>query len=396
SGPERRFLFVLARGGWDTTFVFTPAFDNPNVSTEADATVAETGGIRFVDHEMRGSVRTFFETWAPSTAVINGVEVRSVTHDRCKRILMTGSSAAGVDDWPATIAARSTQDLLLPHLVVYGPAYTAKHTDRVVRVGNNGQLRDLLSGDALTNSGVALDRYSTDMDALVDARVRARTAAWTGASGRGHAAKVGAGYLGALDTLGQMDAITDEVSLAPTDAGCARDLGADAAAAFDCFELGLSRCALITDDGWCSNGWDTHSGNEMQLTHHELLFNYLNVLMADLATRTSMTGGRLLDEVTVVVLSEMGRHPQLNSTGGKDHWTYTSAMLVGAGVRGGQVIGAMDENFQGRPVDLATGEVTDSGTGLLPGHLGATLLAMADIDPTDLTDGAAPIEAVIA
>ncbi len=395
AGPERRFLFVLARGGWDTTFVFTPSQDNPRVSCEPDAVVAETGGLRFVDHESRPSVRTFFERWAPSTALVNGLEVRSVTHDRCKRILMTGSAASGLDDWPTSIAARSNADPLLPHLVVFGPAYTARHTDRVVRVGSNGQLRDLVDGAALTDAGVPLDRYTSDLDALVDARVRARTAAWAGSAGRGRQQAVGDGYLRALDVLGEMGTITDHVNLAPEDAGCARDIAADAAAAFDCFSLGLSRCALVQDDGWCSTGWDSHSGIEMQATHYELLFAYLNRLMDDLAGRSSQAGGALLDEVTVVVLSEMGRHPQLNATGGKDHWTYTSAMLLGAGVRGGQVIGAMNSDFQGVPVDLATGEPGD--TGLLPSHLGATLLAMADIDPAEVVpDGALPIDALIA
>jgi uncharacterized protein (DUF1501 family) len=117
--------------------------------------------------------------------------------------------------------------------------------------------------------------------------------------------------------------------------------------------------------------------------------------MDDLASRSSASGGRLIDEVTVVVVSEMGRHPALNNTGGKDHWTFTSAMILGAGVRGGRVIGEMDENFQGKHVDLASGEVSDGGTGLLPGHLGATLLQMAGIDPAEVGSEEA-IGAVIA
>ena len=128
-----------------------------------------------------------------------------------------------------------------------------------------------------------------------------------------------------------------------------------------------------------------------------MLFGYLSQLMADLEGRTSFSGGRLIDEVTVVVVSEMGRHPQVNNTGGKDHWTYTSAMLLGAGIRGGQVIVRMNADFQGERIDLETGEVSESGTGMLPSHLGATLLTMADIDPAEvLTDGAEPIMALLA
>ena len=58
----------------------------------------------------------------------------------------------------------------------------------------------------------------------------------------------------------------------------------------------------------------------------------------------------------------MGRHPQINASQGRDHWTYTSALLIGSGIHGGLVIGAMDENFLGLPVDLSTGELTEPGT----------------------------------
>jgi hypothetical protein len=47
----------------------------------------------------------------------------------------------------------------------------------------------------------------------------------------------------------------------------------------------------------------------------------------------------------------------------------------------------MDDNFLGRPVDLATGEVTDSGVGLVPGHLGATLLTLGGVDPAEVLAG---------
>src|SRR5262245_48382131 len=62
--PERKFLFVFCRGGWDTTYVFTPMFGNPYASVESDATTAEVNGITFVDRPAsRPSVRQFFTDW---------------------------------------------------------------------------------------------------------------------------------------------------------------------------------------------------------------------------------------------------------------------------------------------------------------------------------------------
>ena len=77
---SRRFLFVHARGGWDPTVALLPAFDAADM--EADAEAAEVGGITFVDHPDRPSVRDFFSAWASRTALVHGLEVRSVAHER--------------------------------------------------------------------------------------------------------------------------------------------------------------------------------------------------------------------------------------------------------------------------------------------------------------------------
>lgn len=381
-GSKRRFLFIVANGGWDTTYVFTPEFHNSNVDMESTATTATAHGLSFVDSESRPAVRNFFEIWGDQACIINGVEVRSVTHERCERILLTGTTGSNADDWPTLLAAHSPENLTLPHLVVYGSAFTHEYGSKVVRLGNNGQLASLLSGEALLQTGHSLEFFPPGAETLIDAHVRAQVEAATLGS-EGRAARFASGYAESLDTLDQVIALAGELQLNPAETGCSRDPAEDAAAVFECFERGLSRCGMVQYDGWCSERWDTHANNSKQSTHFELLFGYLDRIMADLQTRSSPTGGALADEVVVVVLSEMGRHPRLNTGGGKDHWTFTSAMLLGAPVAGGRVIGAMDDDFQGRTIDLASGELSDSGVGLLPGHLGATLLAMADLDPAE-------------
>src|SRR5205807_1205091 len=53
----------------------------------------------------------------------------------------------------------------------------------------------------------------------------------------------------------------------------------------------------------------------------------------------------LLDQTLVVWLSEFGRTPRINGQAGRDHWGRVfSIALAGAGVRGGQVIGASDRH----------------------------------------------------
>src|SRR5262245_17721883 len=51
----------------------------------------------------------------------------------------------------------------------------------------------------------------------------------------------------------------------------------------------------------------------------------------------------MLDNTLVLAMGEFGRTPQLNPRGGRDHWPGVwSVLFAGAGVRGGQVIGASD------------------------------------------------------
>ena len=106
-------------------------------------------------------------------------------------------------------------------------------------------------------------------------------------------------------------------------------------------------------------------------------------IMSAIDSSTDVAGEPLAESLTVVVLSEMGRYPQLNTRGGREHWTFTSGMLIGSGVRGGQVIGGYDDYAAGQPTSLDSGQVDDSGEYLVTGHVGATLLALADIDPAE-------------
>lgn len=92
----------------------------------------------------------------------------------------------------------------------------------------------------------------------------------------------------------------------------------------------------------CPDGysWDSHV-NSKDVGDHLLpgLDQTLSALLEDLEQRG------LLDETLVVALGEMGRTPKANANWGRDHWsTLFPAVLAGAGIRGGIVIGESDRD----------------------------------------------------
>ncbi|RME26091.1 MAG: DUF1501 domain-containing protein [Deltaproteobacteria bacterium] len=387
---EGRLLFVFCTGGWDPTECIAPMLGTV-VENNPGLVEASAHGIPFVTTEERPAVREFFESCGDRLAIVHGVEARSVAHDVCLRLMLTGSTLPGGNDWPSTVAASSSQDLLLPMVHISGPSYAADHSGSVVRVGASGQLSRLLDGSGMTDGDLAVDLPSAEAASRVDALVSGRLQAAAAGGGRGRAGQL-------LDLAAAADGrIADLIELGgELDLSGGQDFVGQAAIAAELMERGLCRTAMVEFEGWQGLSWDTHSDLPLQGHHFNTLMEGLSSIMADLDARRGSRGGPLSDEVTVVVLSEMGRYPRINSRGGKDHWTFTSAMFLGAGVAGGTVVGGYDpEAFTGFRVDLTTGALDDGGVALVPSHLGATIYALAGEDPAAALPDHPPIAAVI-
>jgi hypothetical protein len=101
------------------------------------------------------------------------------------------------------------------------------------------------------------------------------------------------------------------------------------------------------------DAWDTHTNNFSILRENRLpaFDQTYSALLEDLSN------SGLLEETLVVVMSEMGRTPKINPRAGRDHWTFCySAMLAGAGIRGGTVYGQSDSQaayVKDKPVSTA-------------------------------------------
>jgi uncharacterized protein (DUF1501 family) len=389
---ERKFLFLFNPGGWDITGVFAPVFNETTDHFEGDE-ASEAGGLPFVDSPVRPSVRTFFENWGSKTCMVNGLQVPSVAHDVCTLLMMTGESRGGMDDWVSIVAGNGQPGRLLPNIHMSGPIFPHTYVSATVRVGLSGQLPGLVTGAAFANSDVPMSTHAAEVEALQEAFVRRRLDAWEASTRAGFAAEMAAKEQLARTRAEQLPGLVDVLTVQDAD-----DVYDVASVIVRSLAAGLSRTGVVAYGAGGNGLWDTHSGNEAQSGYFESVFSALDRLLTDMDATPGEYGGTLLDETTVVVMSEMGRTPQRSASGGKDHWTYTSTLLIGSGIAGGRTVGAWSELLTGEKVDLASGDVSDTGVSLLPGHIGATLLALADIDPAEFVDPAAGdvIEGILA
>jgi uncharacterized protein (DUF1501 family) len=140
------------------------------------------------------------------------------------------------------------------------------------------------------------------------------------------------------------------------------------------------------------DGWDTHQD---VFGRTERLMGILDPAMSGLLVDLERRG--LAASTLVVWMGDFGRTPTINANDGRDHhpaaWT---AVLAGAGIRGGVVHGETDA--------LGSRVVKDAVT--VPDLL-ATIATPLGLDPADmaqspagrpimLTDGGTPVRALLA
>jgi uncharacterized protein (DUF1501 family) len=138
--------------------------------------------------------------------------------------------------------------------------------------------------------------------------------------------------LGVFDLAGEPDKLRDAYGRTNFGQGCllARRL----------VEQGVSFVEVISTGTVSDQGWDTHKlGFEQNPLLAAEVDPAYSTLLLDLQERG------LLENTLVVWMGEFGRTPKFKPDGGREH--YAEGWLVGlsgAGVRGGQVIGATDRD----------------------------------------------------
>ena len=88
-------------------------------------------------------------------------------------------------------------------------------------------------------------------------------------------------------------------------------------------------------------GWDNHQNIFRTLQNDRL--PVLDKAMAALTSDLSDRG--LLEDTCIIWMGEFSRTPRINADAGRDHWARAWSVVVGgAGIKGGQAVGATNED----------------------------------------------------
>jgi hypothetical protein len=356
-------------------------FDSAQIEMERNTERFTAGGLDLVDHPSRPVTRAFFEAHANQIALLHGVSTRSVNHETCQVVALTGSTSEDRPDFATILGWEERASTSLPHLVMSGPSFPGPHT---VFVSNaQGFLQETIDGTLLEAADAPVDIPDPLPGRMIDRFLFDRAEAL----GQEHPELVHAADY--REALARARLLND--SRLELDLSSGSDFLGRAQTAISALAAGVCRCATVGTDFI----WDTHDDNSLQAGNFEGFFADLEAVLAALASTPGPEGVPLREDTVIVVTSEMARTPAYNATRGRDHWPYTTMFLMGPGIAGGRAFGGYTNLYTGIGVDEG-GDPDPSIPGISAESLGATLLVLGDVDPEEHLRSGLPIPGVLA
>jgi hypothetical protein len=294
-------------------------------------------------------------------AIIRGMSTAEADHDRGRYLMHTGySRGSGGVAWPSLGALVSSElgqpGALLPNFVVCNlkdridPTFTGylgpQHRGMVLENLDKG-IEDVKSAVAQDDLNDRLDLVN-ELDDAFRGKYRAPSTAAHQSNYRRALDLMRAEKLKAFDLSLETAATRNRYTprqYGPNDTGYngLRDFGKGCLLARRLVEVGVPFVEVVL------TGWDTHANNAAGVKKvSEVLDPAWGALIEDLKDRG------LLDSTLVIWMGEFGRTPKINPNGGRDHFGRAwSTVLMGGGIKGGQVIGRTDKSggtVEERPV----------------------------------------------
>ncbi len=401
---DQFFIFVHAAGGWDVTLWADPRNEKKGIVDPASSENTDVAPItRWKNATLDGGADTF-EILAPGDValrfgpgigdlfdlrhrltIVNGLAMNTVSHPDGTAFSATGRHLAGGHPPASSIDVAVANELgtgqLLPDIAIGFPSsYVGEHLDRraiPLRVANAGTIsKSLARSDAYFKDA---DRAAITALLSDEAKTLAADSTYPETFERMRSQDDSLPRLLGDDLKAAFTAkaLTDAYPQLDYKAKFIGQGALGAAFAVEAMKRNLVRCV-----GFALGGLDTHNQNYKQHAHtQQEIFNTVATLVKLLDTTPHPTrhGAKLADHAHILVFSDFCRTPQINLSGGRDHYPNNSALVISPRFKGGRSFGKTDHD-QLLPADSGL-KFSDGPRPIAPPDLLATFLHAFAIDP---------------
>jgi uncharacterized protein (DUF1501 family) len=389
-GPmaRRKMVVVICRGGMDGLTVSPPVGDPDYAALRGDVAVASDKALKldgtFGLHPALETVHALALKGQARIAPAIASPDRARSHFEAQDVLETGAAQVyGVNTgWlnrtlevmgPSKVEALSvgaTAPLILRGKVQAASWSPGKGVDETARLPT--LLQDLYKADPMMGRAFA---RGLETEAMAQQAMTALNPAPTPVSADAASMAPKAMWQNAVNTSTATPQVMAPPAMAPgAQAIAAQRQGREAAR-----QLGSTLAGFMTQPGGpriaaiSLDGWDTHAGQVGQLNTR---LSYLDAVLDGLNTGL----GAEWSNTVVVAATEFGRTARVNGTGGTDHGTGSTALVLGGGLKPGGIIGdwptlkqeALFENRDVRP----TLDMRGLFKGVLAEHMGVDRAAL--------------------
>lgn len=408
-GSAEFFIFIHAAGGWDVTLWADPRNEKKGIVDPASSENTDVAALtHWTPQKLDGDLETFkiLEVGGlrlgpgigdlidlhDRLTIVNGLAMNTVSHPDGTSFSCTGRHLAGGRSPAASIDVALTNELgvdqLLPDVAIGFPAaYVGEHLDRraiPLRVANAGTIaKSLARSDAYLKDD---DRAAITALLTDEAHDLAKRSVYPETFERLASQETALPHLlgNELKTAFTPKALQDTYTGFDYKAKNIGGGALGAAFAIEAMKRNLVRCV-----GFALGGLDTHNQNYKQHAHtQQEIFGTIASLvkLLDGAPHPTKRGAKLSDHTHILVFSDFCRTPQINLSGGRDHYPNNSALVISPKFHGGKTFGKTDHE-QVLPADAGLA-FSDGARPIAPPDLLATFLSAFQIEPRKyLRDG---------
>ncbi len=350
-----------AGGGWDPTSFCDPkgassdTDPNPMNASYLASEIEQIGNIRYAPLPYASlfndtamglgltySMKTFFEKYYQRLCIINGLDVETNGHDTGSRATWSGRLSEGHPTFAAFAAGAFGKEQPMAFMSFGGYAETAGIAPRVRAAGNAiNVLGRLAYPQRMDPNTEESGFHHANVQTMIDTAQAGRD---QGLAGKQGLPKIRTAINAMFTARSGSNELKRLQEYLPET--LEQGLRGQAQLVIAAYRAGICISANL-DTG----GFDTHGDHDASHIPNLLtLLDGVDFFMEE-AERQGVA-----DKVLVSVGSDFGRTPFYNNGMGKDHWSITSMMFMGAGIPGNRVMGGTDAQHSAYGV-TATGEV---------------------------------------